>query len=307
MSKYFISCDWGSSNLRLYLVEAASLELIAEYSDENGIKVFFQDWQQSGQERETFYLTFLEDQIKKLGEKAGEDLSAFMVTASGMITSSLGLKELPYASIPKKLVPDQLITDSISRFTLISGIKSEYDVMRGEETLILGILGDHPDFQGTIILPGTHSKHAILENGVLEDFHTYLTGEIFQLLVKESSLSHTLEACKIIGVKSLEKSFLNGVQESINSNLLNKVFHARANSLLKNTSKKENFAFLSGILIGSEIQNISDKSHDIILCGNIDLCALYTLALHLKDIKSVRYCSDKTAMIKGHSAIMKQA
>ncbi len=305
MESYFISCDWGTSNLRLYLVDVVSFKVINEISNNHGIKDFYKLWEKSGKSREAFFQEYLNRQVTILQEKTNINLSEVKVFASGMITSSLGMQELPYAEIPNKLIPDQLITETTNRFTLISGLKSDKDVLRGEETLIMGILSDQPDFQGTIILPGTHSKHATINNGILVDFHTYLSGEIFHLLVNESSLSHTLDKCKIIGDESLENSFLKGIHDSNKNNLLNKVFHARANSLLKGTSKRENYALLSGIIIGTELQNIVQTQQEIILCGDATLCELYSLALRYKQIKNVKHYSDKIAMIKGHFAFMK--
>ena len=66
------------------------------------------------------------------------------------------------------------------------------DVMRGEETQIAGFLAGEPGFAGTLILPGTHSKHVRLGGGEVQGFATHMTGEVFAALSQHSVLSRTL-------------------------------------------------------------------------------------------------------------------
>ncbi|PMU87476.1 2-dehydro-3-deoxygalactonokinase, partial [Pseudomonas sp. GP01-A4] len=63
------------------------------------------------------------------------------------------------------------------------------DVMRGEETQILGAgVRD-----GILVLPGTHSKWATLEAGRVTGFRTAMTGELYAVLLRHSLLGRLAE------------------------------------------------------------------------------------------------------------------
>src|SRR6185295_17891128 len=66
------------------------------------------------------------------------------------------------------------------------------DVLRGEETQIVGLLAREPTFDGVCVLPGTHSKWARVSGGTLQDFQTYFSGEMFDLLSRHSFLRHSV-------------------------------------------------------------------------------------------------------------------
>ena len=66
------------------------------------------------------------------------------------------------------------------------------DVIRGEETQIFGALGNGSD-NGQFILPGTHSKWALVENGQIVWFTTFMTGELFAVLCNHSILGSLME------------------------------------------------------------------------------------------------------------------
>ena len=65
------------------------------------------------------------------------------------------------------------------------------DVMRGEETQLLGVT--EPDFTGLVCIPGTHSKWVRIEAGRIVEFSTYMTGELFSVIARHSILAHAVE------------------------------------------------------------------------------------------------------------------
>src|ERR1700733_3453671 len=118
----------------------------------------------------------------------------------GMIGSRQGWREVPYRPCPAAegdlidaLVP---IETSCGPAFIIGGLSTTgghgaLDLMRGEETQILGVApttGRH-----VAVLPGTHSKWAVLEQGRLQSFRTYMTGEVYGLLCKHSSLGWLMQ------------------------------------------------------------------------------------------------------------------
>ena len=71
-------------------------------------------------------------------------------------------------------------------FYIVKGLsqKNPYEVIRGEETQVLGYLNHNKTFSGFICLPGTHSKWIKVSNGKLIKFKTYMTGELYEIISK---------------------------------------------------------------------------------------------------------------------------
>ena len=97
----FISCDWGTSTLRLRLVDSTAATILAETTSEEGIAMVFERWKEiekeklsekeKEEERLAFYRSVLSDQIVKLGGQAGRDLAGIPVIISGMASSNSGI------------------------------------------------------------------------------------------------------------------------------------------------------------------------------------------------------------------------
>jgi 2-dehydro-3-deoxygalactonokinase len=221
----FISCDWGSSALRLRVVDATTESVLTESSTAEGIITVNNLWKQERKnetERVAFYQKFLTEQIKLIEKQLNTSLQNCCVIISGMASSNIGMKELPYKKVPFTANENDLIVhqiDSSKNFSheiiLISGVRTDEDVMRGEETQLVGCLkaGDKQD--GFFIFPGTHSKHVELEEGMVKDVKTYMTGEFFDLLSKNSILSNTVEENADLSNADNLKSFEAGVVDGL--------------------------------------------------------------------------------------------
>jgi 2-dehydro-3-deoxygalactonokinase len=78
-----------------------------------------------------------------------------------------------------------------------------------------------------------------------------------------------------------QKAFRNGVNDSCESHLLHSLFHVRTNQLFGNLSKEENFFYLSGLLIGAELQTLrSSDVGNFMICSGSNLYDVYELAMH---------------------------
>jgi 2-dehydro-3-deoxygalactonokinase len=157
-------------------------------------------------------------------------------------------------------------------------------VMRGEETQLIGLidlLNLPPHKPYIFILPGTHSKHLYLENNRLVNFHTYMTGEIFNILSNHSILKDSIE---IVTSENLTDSnltaFKKGVLEANSSDILNSLFKVRTNQLFQKLNKKDNGFYLSGLLIGSELKQLLTESNcQLVLCSGNNLFEFYKTAI----------------------------
>jgi 2-dehydro-3-deoxygalactonokinase len=181
------------------------------------------------------------------------------VLASGMIGSRQGWHEAPYAPCPAGAadLSDRLVTvdGPDESVYLAPGLSTREpgtgvpDVMRGEETQILGALEALPDAD-LFVLPGTHSKWATVEGGRITDFRTWMTGEVFDVLRRHSILGRLME-----GDGQDEEAFLDGVDRGAAeaAGVLHAIFAARTFGLMGDLPGTALAPYLSGVLIGAEI------------------------------------------------------
>jgi 2-dehydro-3-deoxygalactonokinase len=152
-----------------------------------------------------------------------------------------------------------------------------WDVLRGEETQLLGIADGAARL---FVVPGTHSKWMNRgDNGQIEAFQTYMTGELFELLRNHSSLSRVMTA----GLEAPE-AFQQGVAEACADGLENVLFRVRTAGLMGRFQSHELADYLSGLLIGAEIKaglsrfSPPDKRTPIPLLGSTQLTQRYAAA-----------------------------
>jgi len=308
--KYFISCDWGTSSFRLRLTESATKQVQAETKSGQGIAATYVLWkEQPSADRILFYCDTILQQIKLLEEQVGYSLDNLPVIISGMASSSIGMKELPYKAIPFNVNNAEFTTHIIPatetcrhQMIIISGVCSANDVMRGEETILAGCNIENTNDDQLFIFPGTHSKHVVIQKDIVKEIKTYMTGELFDLLSSKSILAASVEADKMI---SNNESFIKGIREAATTNFLNSIFHVRTNQLFGVSNKKENYHYLSGLLIGEELKAIQNKNYgSVTVVSSGMLLTIYTEALSVLDLNSkIRQQDADEALIKGQALI----
>ena len=303
MSK-FLSCDWGGSNFRLRLVESGTGEIYSETQSDMGIAETWQQWLSCARpesERIQFYTSKLTEAISLLPVAIKNEMPVIL---SGMASSSMGLAELPYQQFPFYWDPKQLIVQKMNGgqsfkhpLYLVSGFKTEDDVMRGEETLLLGFdITD--DGEQVFIFPGTHSKHVYVKQKTGIDFKTYLTGELFHLLAEKSILRAAVTAGQD------EKAFADGFYESGNGNLLHNFFKIRTRQLLQHADPVSNYQWLSGLLIGTELKDLANSNCPVYLVCGEHLKKPYMQGLRLLNKnRKIIYLRDDVLLVKGHCRI----
>lgn len=283
--KSFVSVDWGTTNLRLRLVEVPSLGIIEEVVSPKGIKTIYNEWLDFGGEKETYFLNFLKEQLALFTANISSNL---VIVISGMASSSVGLRELRYVSLPfktdgKSLYIEKIKSDIIpNTIQLISGVKSNSDVIRGEEVEIIGLVNEEDENKSIVfITPGTHSKHVLCEKGVITNFFTYMTGEVFSVISEHTILNASIE--KTDFDETVLIAFEQGVQKAMEGkSILNSLFKVRTNTLFKEKTNIENYYYLSGLLIGEELQSLRDLDCDYIkLCAGGKLFELYHYAIEI--------------------------
>lgn len=288
---YLISCDWGTSNFRAHLVNAANGVILDTVDSGKGIKTLFLEWEEAGRpERLLYFVNHLEERIYPLMARAEPKPGRVTVYISGMASSTIGLRELPYSELPFSLTGNDLVTEKLAvdlkdvSIFLFSGLRSPHDVMRGEESQLLGLAEYFKQEEGIAILPGTHSKHVYLQAGLITGFQTFMTGEYFALLSQNSILKNSISP-SIPAVTEWDY-FERGVNTARQTNVLAASFRVRTNDLLHRVSPAENYYYLSGLLIGSELSGLS-KDIPIYLCGGGRLQPPYRRALEVLGYEKV--------------------
>ena len=246
----------------------------------------------SGIAKESFFRQQLKKEIETLSQKAQVDLTGIVTIVSGMASSSIGMQELPYAAVPFALNGSNAIVqtwnaseDFPHKLLLISGVRSGQNAMRGEETQLIGLseLVELPQNanEAIFILPGTHSKHISVRNDQLINVATYMTGELFHLMATHSILKDSVELSSLSDeTENNKEAFLLGVREAGTEGIMKSLFSVRTNQLFNRLDKKENTHYLSGLLIGAELNHLAgEKNNSLVLCGGRNLSSFYTLAL----------------------------
>ncbi len=292
-----LSCDWGSSFCRLRLADAESMDILAEEISGKGIADTFNKWKatrnNNDEKRMSFFIGILKEHIQKI-EVAVGSLQGIPLIISGMASSSAGMLELPYRHVPFATGGSGANTHFIKAnkdfdhdILLISGVQTDNDVMRGEETQLIGCITNemNNDDEKMFIFPGTHSKHILVKNKQVVGFKTYMTGEFFELLSQKSILHNSVQQNQHLSGNL--KSFRQGVQDAVGANLLHASFMVRTNELLQRFSKEENYHYLSGLLTGTEFQDIVHTNvEEIFLCCGSNLKAFYEEALNITGLIS---------------------
>jgi 2-dehydro-3-deoxygalactonokinase len=298
----FFSCDWGTSSFRLRLVAGGNV--IAEVRDPFGIKPIFD--KAAGAPRENLFSEFLRQKLNELRPTH----SPLPLLISGMASSTIGWKELSYAHTPFPLDGTALRFEKLNwskppwlgETFLISGLATDRDMMRGEETQILGIMADRAETDCVLILPGTHSKHVQIKNRIVTDFQTFMTGELFEVLSKHSVLRATLDPEAAV---QADDAFREGVQAVSQNGLPASLFSVRARGVLAKISGHANKNFLSGLLIGSELSQVRGR---VLLAAPGPLADLYADAMKVLarvDWESLPAHEVENAVVRGQAFILK--
>ena len=178
------------------------------------------------------------------------------VLMAGMVGSRNGWREVPYVTCPAGVteIAAGLMSFAIAggtRVHIVPGLVTDdaaADVMRGEETQILGAGVD----DAVVVLPGTHSKWATVRGGRIETFRTFMTGEIFGLLTRQSVLRLLAEPPH--DDAAARTAFATGLEAaSADGGILNRAFHARTGVLAGRMAPQDVEPYVSGLLIGSEV------------------------------------------------------
>ncbi|MFC5742357.1 2-dehydro-3-deoxygalactonokinase [Dyella tabacisoli] len=264
-----IGLDWGTSNLRAMLMDGSG-KVLESRSRPWGIRQL----PDGGYAGALAAITAGWPDLPRL--------------AAGMVGSRNGWREVPYLNLPATVGDVALALhrgiDGAS-LAIVPGLRNPRgpDVMRGEETQVIGLIATHQALTATVVLPGTHSKWVSVRDGNMVDFRTMMTGELYGLLRQYSILGAGIATDT---TAFDQPAFVDGVRSARDSGAagaLSRLFATRARMLDGALAPASVPDYLSGLLIGEEFRamraaELLTTDAPIWLIGDEALCARYRLA-----------------------------
>lgn len=273
-----VGIDWGTSNRRTYVLSESG-ELVRRHEDEAGILSVNGDF---------------EGALRTLLQRL--EIESADVVLSGMVGSRNGWEQVPYQPTGRPLndLPGLLheVRTGLPkvRCRIVPGYSfidahGMPDVMRGEETQVLGALQLSAS-NGWFLLPGTHSKWVRIEDGSIAEFFTFMTGELYALLTQHGTLAKIVD-----DQESVPEAFAAGLQASRHGSFTHNAFCCRALVVTDRMPAAHSASYLSGLLIGTELFDILRRapeglSSPVQVVGSPGLSARYLSALELLGIET---------------------
>jgi 2-dehydro-3-deoxygalactonokinase len=220
------------------------------------------------------------------------------VIACGMVGSAQGWREAAYLETPASVSG---LSSSLQRVRsqrgvdihIIPGVLQRSalpNVMRGEETQVLGVLAGLPAADALkpllIGLPGSHSKWVQAVDGCIVHFDTFMTGEVFAALSNHTILGRTMQRSDVFDEAAFDRGVAVALSEEGAAGPLSTIFSCRTLGLTGQLSPGAQPDYLSGLLIGHELATLAAMQRTlapqlpaVMLLGGEQLCLRYGRAL----------------------------
>lgn len=266
----FIAVDWGTTSFRLWLLSRSG-DVLAERRSAEGMTTAMR----------TGFAEVLQSHLDAIG--APQDLP---VLVCGMAGARQGWVEAGYIDVPASLsavLKGAVRVPGVDRdIRILPGLAQRDahspDVMRGEETQLLGALAATGGEETLVCMPGTHSKWVTVKDGDVTGFATFMTGELFEVISKQTILSHAVAEAEAFSGE--HAAFTAAVRDIYAQPQMatNRLFTLRSGQLLHGLSATDAKARLSGTMIGLEIAGAharAQRETPVVLIGSGALGALY--------------------------------
>ena len=245
-----IVLDWGTTTFRAVLVDGAGA-ILDRIETQDGI----QSVPKSG----------FEPVLARAVAPWRAAHGLLPIYAAGMIGSRNGWVEMPYVETPAGI---EALARAVRRVGLADGgsvtfvpgvtdmsVKPFPDVMRGEETQLLG-LGRARDMTG--VLPGTHCKWARIEDGLIARFRTFVTGELFAVLSRHSFIAQMARPQAQPDWAAFGRGLDSARDRAEAPGLLSRLFSVRTGWLAGKLGPEEVSDYLSGLVLGCEFREVAE-------------------------------------------------
>jgi len=287
----YITIDMGTTNTRIkYIEENVAM---ASYKEKIGVR----DTAITGspQKLEICIKNGIDECLKDCNRKISD---VDKIIASGMITSNLGLVEIPHLETPidmkgiKEHVMIKTFEEIVDRpMYFIPGVKNRIedkssekfqsiDMMRGEETESIGALYlTKTEGDVVYISPGSHTKFVFFDDKHrIMKCSTTLTGELLWALANETILASSIPRSLISNIE--EKYIMDGIETVKKYGFSKTCFLVRIMDIFTEATPNGRANFIAGAICYYDIKSIEEelkkKKFKILIGGTKALRELYS-------------------------------
>lgn len=281
-----IGVDWGTSNCRAFHFDAGG-GVIEQRTSDRGITTV----------ADGGFEAVLEALI---GDWTDGDTPILL---AGMIGSRNGWLEAPYLACPAALgdiaaaaVP---VATRLGEARIVPGLSyampgGASDVMRGEETQLIGVAGEGASL---VVMPGTHSKWARLDGSTVASFRTFMTGELFAVLRQHSILGRLMEPGEGFDRAAFERGVTRALEDRAITALL---FGVRTEGLFGRVAADGLADYLSGLLLGAELAaGMADAKEPATIIATPALAERYAIGFGLAGLPPPHVVEGGAASARG--------
>lgn len=299
---YIATLDCGTTNTRLYIVDE-NANVITRTSQKVGVR----DTAITGNNQ------VLKDGIRDVFNRAVEEAGIkptdiHCILSSGMITSELGLVEIPHLWAPcdmrmlaENLTPfhDDSIFPSSVPFYFVRGIKNPFDpktvsmtevgtldFMRGEEAQVAGLLeNSEVQLPCYITVLSSHTKFiAVDEKQTVLGSVTTLSGQLYEAILKETFVGKSVRSEDEFDDTDFFNPQIvdNAYNEIVKSGFLRGLMYVRFLDTLVHTPWHERKLFAEAMLAAEDMRALHQTqeltgltSSSFILIGKTRRCRIY--------------------------------
>lgn len=267
---YVITLDAGTTNTRATLWK--NQEVIDKVSREVGVRNTAIDGNNSKLKNAVKEAIFeiLDNNHLTLNE-------VNKILASGMITSNVGLVEVPHLWAPVGIedlangMVCHYIPDVVDKeIWFVPGVKNNIrkvtlqnceamDIMRGEEVETIGLI-ERLNVKGPVlvILPGSHSKFVSVDNeGKITGCLTSLSGELISVITNNTIIASSLEHS--FASDFSRKMVIEGYRNGKKVGLSRTIFSVRILDQFTNLSINDKANFLLGAVLSTDLKAIKNS------------------------------------------------
>lgn len=273
MKEYTITIDTGTTNTRVALWDK-KCSLIATAKSETGVRITAIEGNNSRLKSE---IRGCIDQVLAESGKTFEDVER--VIASGMITSNMGLVEIPHVQTPagaKELAEHakSVLIEEVCPLPIlfVPGVKNRVnavtidnfeamDMMRGEEVEALAIMQHYPTGKPyMLVLPGSHTKFVSVDkDGRMTGCLTTITGELLSVITKETLIADAVGR-QFVSEDSYDKELvLKGYETACKTGIGRACFSARILNTFAEPDKKKIANFVLGAVLQNDIDTVKNS------------------------------------------------
>jgi len=316
---YYVTIDCGTTNSRIYIVDSLG-KVFSKGKKNVGVK----DTAITGSNE--VLINGLKELFNDVLKMSNINMSEIkIILSSGMITSELGIKEIPHISAPcnindlaKNIVKvDNIdLTGSNISMYFIPGIKNKYnkekidynhvdslDFMRGEETQVIGLIRNSVTYYPKmVIILSSHTKFILIDTiGKIYGSITTMSGQLYDAIINHTFVGKSINDDKKNNDYN-EIKILELAKKCSNSyGIIRSLMFPRFMDVLLDTSSKQRKLFLDALIAYEDIKVIPYlkkikifEKYEVIIIGDKERSELYKklLSQEMKNAKGFTIIDD---------------